>query len=112
VPPVYALNLFDLAANDDYLAYQRALKAVDPHGIEVVALGTLAADGDQAGDTPPRQAMILVQWPSRAVFDAFLVDPDHEPLHHLRENGTQRYLWWLYDRVEDLRPLLNRPAAG
>jgi len=26
--------------------------------------------------------------------------------HPLREDGTRNYLWWLYDRLEDLRPLL------
>jgi hypothetical protein len=30
----------------------------------------------------------------------------------LRENGTQRYLWWLYDKLDDLRPLFRDHAAG
>ena len=25
----------------------------------------------------------------------------------LRENGTRNYLWWAYERLEDLRPLLS-----
>ena len=32
----------------------------------------------------------------------------HEDLHPLRENGTRGYLWWAYDKLEDLRPLLKR----
>ncbi len=27
-------------------------------------------------------------------------------LHPLRESGTRNYLWWIYERLEDLRPLL------
>jgi len=104
--PIYALNLFDLAPNDDYLAYQRSItRTFGRYDSEVIALGMLSPDGDQAGDTPPRQMMILVQWPSREVFDAFLADPEQAEQHRLRENGTERYLWWLYDRLDDLRPL-------
>lgn len=102
--PVYALNLFDLAPNDDYRAYsKRSVEAVGRHGGRVVSLGRLA--GAAEGDIPPRQVMVLVEWPSREAFDAFVADPDHHDLHPLRERGTERYLWWLYDRLDDLRPL-------
>jgi uncharacterized protein (DUF1330 family) len=104
---VYALNLFDLADNDDYLAYSRkSVAAVGKHGGRLVALGRLAGAA-QGGDTEPRQVMALVEWPSQAAFDAFVDDPENEDLHPLRENGTERYLWWLYERLEDLRPLLH-----
>jgi len=108
--PLYALNLFDLADNDDYRAYsRRSLDAVRKYGGSVVAMGRLDEEATQtAGDTAPRQVMILVEWPDRAAFDGFLADPDHEDLHPLRENGTRNYLWWAYDRLEDLRPLLKR----
>jgi hypothetical protein len=110
--PVYALNLFDLAPNDDYLAYQRNIsKSLKDYGSKVVALGTLSPAADQAdGDTPPRQVMILVEWTSRAAFDAFLADPAQAGQHGLRENGTERYLWWLYDRIDDLRPIFQARA--
>ena len=105
--PVYALNLFDLAPNDDYRAYsRRSVAAVGKHGGEVVALGRLSADAPSSGDVPPRQVMVLVQWPSAAAFEAFRDDPEHRDLHPLREGGTENYLWWAYDRLEDLRPLL------
>ena len=52
--------------------------------------------------------MVLVEWPDRAAFQAFLDDPDNEDLHPLRENGTRNYLWWAYERLEDLRPLVKR----
>jgi uncharacterized protein (DUF1330 family) len=103
---LYALNLFDLADNDDYRAYsRRSVAAVQKHGASVVALGRLAGAAE-GGDAEPRQAMVLVEWPSREAFDAFMADPEHADLHPLREHGTERYLWWLYERLDDLRPLL------
>lgn len=105
---VYALNLFDLADNDDYLAYaRRSPEAVGRHGGKVVAL---AHQGTEVipGATPPRQAMVLVEWPSREALDAYRADPDLADLHPLREGGTLHYLWWTFDALEDLRPLLKR----
>jgi uncharacterized protein (DUF1330 family) len=102
---IYALNLFDLAPNDDYKAYSRRSRdAVERHGGSVVALGMLHEQDEHVGEGP-RRVMVLVEWPSREAFDGFLEDPEHEDLHPLRENGTERYLWWLYDRLDDLRPL-------
>jgi uncharacterized protein (DUF1330 family) len=104
---VYALNLFDLAPNDDYKAYsKRSVAAVGKHGGRVVALGRLSEDSPSSGGTP-RQVMVLVEWPSAEAFRAFKDDPDHTDLHPLREGGTENYLWWAYDRLEDLRPVLN-----
>jgi uncharacterized protein (DUF1330 family) len=107
---LFALNLFDLAENEDYRAYsRRSVDAVAKHGGTVVALGQLAGGTLPApGDTSPRQVMILVQWPDRAAFESFLSDGEYADLHPLRERGTKNYLWWLYDRLEDLRPLFNR----
>ncbi len=105
---LYALNLFDLAANDDYRAYsRRSRQAVERYGGQVVALGRLAGAHEPEPEVPPREVMILVEWPSREAFDAFLADPDHADLHPLRENGTRNYLWWAYERLEDLRPLFS-----
>jgi len=107
MPPLYALNLFDLAPNDDYRAYSRRSRdAVQRHGGKVVALGKLAGATVSEGVTP-RQAMVLVEWESRDAFQNFLDDPGHADLHPLRENGTQNYLWWSYDKLEDLRPLFG-----
>jgi len=49
VGPVYALNLFNVADRDEYLAYsRRSAKEVEAHGGRVVALGKFreAAAGD------------------------------------------------------------------
>jgi uncharacterized protein (DUF1330 family) len=105
---LYALNLFDLADNDSYRHYsRRSAGAVGKHGGRVVALGRL--DGVQVGepDVEPRTVMILVEWQSHEAFRAFLDDPEHAYLHSLRGEGTRNYLWWLYERLEDLRPLFG-----
>jgi uncharacterized protein (DUF1330 family) len=104
---LYALNLFDLADNDLYRQYsRRSVAAVEKHGGRVVALGRLEADEGNS-DVEPRSVMVLVKWPDRAAFDAFLEDPEHADLHPLREDGTRNYLWWTYERLEDLRPLFS-----
>jgi uncharacterized protein (DUF1330 family) len=109
---LYALNLFDLADNDSYRRYsRRSTEAVGKHGGRVVALGRLnRVQGGERG-TRPRSVMVLVEWPSQEAFGAFLDDPENEDLHPLREEGTRDYLWWIYERLEDLRPLF-REAPG
>ena len=108
---LFALNLFDLAPNDDYREYsRRSVDAVGRHGGTVVALGRVA--GAAEGEVEPRQVMVLVEWPSREAFDAFVADPANADLHPLREHGTERYLWWLYDKLDDLRPLFAARNAG
>ena len=105
--PLYALNLFDLAENGLYRQYsRRSVNAVSKHGGRVVALGRLSGVQEGEPDVEPRQAMVLVEWPSQESFQAFLDDPEHADLHPLREDGTRNYLWWIYERLEDLRPLL------
>jgi uncharacterized protein (DUF1330 family) len=104
----YALNLFDLADNDDYLAYSRhSVAAVGKYGGKVVALGHQGTDL-LTTPTPVRSVMVLVEWPDRAALAGFLVDPELAHLHPLREGGTLNYLWWGYDRLDDLRPLFKR----
>jgi uncharacterized protein (DUF1330 family) len=105
--PLYALNLFDLAPNDDYREYsKRSRAAVEQHSGRVVALGKLAGAPVSNG-AQPRQAMVLVEWASPEAFQGFVDDPAHADLHPLREGGTENYLWWTYDKLEDLRPLLS-----
>ena len=109
--PLYALNLFDLADNDLYRRYsRRSPGAVAKHGGRVIALGRL--EDAVAGDAEPRRVMILVEWPSREALDAFLADPELADLHPLREGGTENYLWWTYERLEDLRPLFGGSEQG
>jgi uncharacterized protein (DUF1330 family) len=74
---VYALNLFDVADRDEYLAYsKRSVTEVARYGGSVVALGKFH-------------------------------DPALGDLHAHRENGTSACVWQLFDRLDDLRPLLK-----
>lgn len=104
--PVYALNLFDLADPAEYLAYaRRSVKAVQEHSGKVVALGKFREA--QLGDIQPRTVLILVEWQSRAAFQGYLDDPALADLHPHREKGAANYVWQLFDKLEDLRPLLK-----
>ncbi|OBH09551.1 DUF1330 domain-containing protein [Mycobacterium sp. E1747] len=104
---IYALNLFDVADADEYRAYSRRSPAeVAKHGGRVVALGSF----QQAivGDIEPRQVLILVEWESRDAFDSYCNDPGLADLHPHRENGSSKYIWHLFDRLDDLRSVLSR----
>jgi len=104
--PVYALNLFNVANKDEYLAYsRRSAKAVQAHGGRVVALGKFREAA--AGGIEPRKVMILVEWASKEAFDSYRDDPALADLHPHRINGTSDYVWHLFDKLEDLRPILK-----
>ena len=53
------------------------------------------------------QVLILVEWPDKDAFDGYCNDPDLADLHAHRENGTSSYVWQLFDRLDDLRPVLK-----
>ena len=104
--PIYALNLFDVCERDEYRAYSRRSAAeVQAHGGRVVALGKFRESA--TGDIAPRAVMIVVEWSSRAAFDSYCQDPALADLHPHRENGTRNYVWHLFDKLDDLRPILN-----
>ena len=104
--PVYALNLFNIANREEYLAYsRRSAKEVQAHGGRVVALGRFREAA--AGEIEPRTVMILVEWQSKEAFDSYRSDPALADLHPHREKGTSGYVWHLFDKLEDLRPLLK-----
>jgi len=104
--PVYALNLFDVADRDEYLAYsRRSAKEVQAHGGRVAALGKFREAA--AGNIQPRSVMILVEWASKAAFDDYCNDPKIADLHPHREKGTANYIWHLFDKLEDLRSILK-----
>ncbi len=103
---VYALNLFNVANREEYLAYsRRSAREVAAHGGRVVALGRFQEA--VTGDIEPRQVMIVVEWESREAFDGYCNDPALADLHPHRVNGTDGYVWHLFDRLEDLRPILK-----
>ena len=104
--PVYALNLFDISDAGEYLAYsRRSAKEVAAHGGRLVALGRFRES--ITGDMEPRSVLVIVEWESREAFQRFRDDPALADLHPHRERGTSRYIWHLFDRLDDLRPLLK-----
>ena len=99
-------NLFDVADRDEYLAYSKRSPAeVAKHGGRVVALGRFRES--VTGDIAPRTVLILVEWESKDAFDGYCNDPELAELHAHRENGSSSYVWHLFDRLDDLRPLLK-----
>lgn len=109
--PIYALNLFDIANREEYLAYsRRSASEVERHGGRVVALGRFRET--VTGDVEPRQVLILVEWSSREAFDSYRSDPALSDLHPHRLRGTTRYVWHLFDQLADLRPLLKGQQEG
>ena len=104
--PVYALNLFNISTKAEYLAYsRRSAKEVKAHCGRVVALGKFCEAA--AGDIAPRDVLILVEWASKQAFDSYCNDPELADLHPHRVNGTDGYIWHLFDKLEDLRPFLK-----
>jgi uncharacterized protein (DUF1330 family) len=103
---LYALNWFDIADREEYLAYaRRSATEVERYGGKVIALGRFSEA--IKGEVEPRQVLILVEWESRAHFDAYRDDPDLADLHPHREAGGGNYVWHLFDKLDDLRPLLR-----
>jgi uncharacterized protein (DUF1330 family) len=104
--PVYALNLFDVSDREEYLAYsRRSASEVRAHGGRVVSLGKFREA--VRGDISPRTVLVLVEWESKQAFDSYRNDPKLADLHPHRENGTNNYIWHLFDKLEDLRPILK-----
>jgi uncharacterized protein (DUF1330 family) len=103
---VYALNLFDVSDRAQYLEYaKRSPAAVEVHGGHVVALGEFQEA--IVGDIAPRRVLILVEWESRQAFDSYRSDPLLADLHPHREDGSSNYIWHLFDKLDDLRPILT-----
>jgi uncharacterized protein (DUF1330 family) len=104
--PVYALNLFDIADAAEYREYsRRSVAAVTAHGGRVVSLGRFRES--VTGDIAPRQVLILVEWESAEAFAGYNDDPALADLHPHRVDGSANYVWHLFDKLEDLRPLLR-----
>lgn len=104
--PVYALNLFDVSNKEEYLAYsRRSTKEVQAHGGRVVALGKFRES--IVGDLDPRSVLILVEWKSRDAFEKYCNDPNLNDLHPHRVSETSNYVWHLFDKLTDLRPILR-----
>ena len=104
--PIYALNLFNISNKNEYLAYsRRSAEEVKAHGGRVLALGKFCEA--VVGEIAPRNVLILVEWASKEAFDSYCNDPSLADLHPHRVNGTDGYIWHLFEKLEDLKPILK-----
>ncbi len=95
---VYALNVFNLLPEreNEYRDYSvKAGKIIYAMGGRVVVSGWKPIR-NLHGDTE-RRYLIVVEFPSEAVFQAFLDEADKQNIHHLRENACTDYIWTLYE---------------
>lgn len=107
---IYALNLFNLKDADEYRTYAReATKGIARHGGKVVALGDLVSSPQ--GDIKPRQVLMLVEWESKRSIRGYLDDPELAHIHAHREDGVDDFVWHLFEKLEDLRPALEKAKA-
>jgi len=103
---VFVLNLFDVKNKSEYLEYVRnSAREVARHHGKVAALGKYR--NNQAGDVEPRQLMIVVEWKTYNDFIDYLNDPQLVEMHAHREKGTSRYVWQVFDKIEDFRGILK-----
>src|SRR5438105_4460693 len=76
---VYALNLFNVANKEEYLAYsRRSAKEVQAHGGRVIALGKFR---EAMAGAPRREVLIVVEWASKEAFESYCNDPQLADLH-------------------------------
>jgi uncharacterized protein (DUF1330 family) len=95
---VYALNVFNLVvgAEDVYRDYSvKAGKIIYSMGGRVVAAGRDPIR-NMHGDIE-RGYLIVVEFPSEQVFQAFLDEAEKQDIHRLREGSTRDYIWSLYE---------------
>lgn len=103
---IYALNLFNLKDPEEYLTYtKKAEAAVAKHGGKPVLFGQLSST--PVGDIKPRQVMMIVEWESKQGIHDYIHDPELEHVHVHRDNGVDDFVWHLFERLEDLGPVLR-----
>lgn len=95
---VYALNVFNLVPEreNEYRDYSvKAGRIIYGMGGRVVASGWKPIR-NMHGDTE-RCYLIVVEFPSEEVFQAFIDEADKQDIHQLRENACTDYIWTLYE---------------
>ena len=95
---VYALNVFNLVPGkeNDYRTYSvLAGKIIYGFGGKVVAGGWQPIR--RLHEDRERRQMIVVEFPSEAMFQQFIDEAERQDIHHLRENACTDYIWTLYE---------------
>src|SRR5581483_122483 len=97
-PMVYALNVFNLlpGKDDQYRDYSvKAGRIIYGMGGKVVASGWKPIR--RMHEDRSRRYLIVVEFPSETVFQAFLDEAEKQGIHDLRETATTDYIWTLYE---------------
>ena len=95
---VYALNVFNLVSSKENLYREYSVKAgkiIYSKGGKVVS-SAWSPIRKLKGDIE-RRYMIVVEFPSKEVFQEFLDKAKSENIHQLRESSTKDYIWTLYE---------------
>ena len=95
---VYALNVFNLVSSKENLYREYSVKAgkiIYSKGGKVISsacnpIRKLKGDID-------RRYMIVVEFPSKEIFQEFLEEAENQNIHRLRESATKDYIWTLYE---------------
>ena len=95
---VYALNVFNLVSSRENLYREYSVKAgkiIYSKGGKVISsacnpIRKLKGDID-------RRYMIVVEFPSKEIFQEFLEEAENQNIHRLRESATKDYIWTLYE---------------
>ncbi len=95
---VYALNVFNLVTAKENLYKEYSVKAgkiIYSKGGKVIS-SAWNPIRELKGDIE-RRYMIVVEFPSRKIFQDFLDEAEKQNIHRLRENSTKDYIWTLYE---------------
>ena len=108
---LYAVNLFSIRPGQEEVYKDYSVKA----GRIIYSLGgRVVASGRHPvtlrGDTP-RTCFILVEFPSREIFEQFHDAASQQDIHRLRESSTLNYIWQLFPPW-DLKAWVRGPASG
>jgi uncharacterized protein (DUF1330 family) len=95
---VYALNVFNFVPGKEsqYRDYSvLAGRLIYGFGGKVVSSGWQPIR--RMHEDRERRQMIVVEFPSEAVFQQFIDEAEKQDIHRLREESTTDYIWTLYE---------------
>ena len=95
---VYALNVFNFVPGKEsqYRDYSvLAGRLIYGFGGKVVSSGCQPIR--RMHEDRERRQMIVVEFPSEAVFQQFIDEAEKQDIHRLREESTTDYIWTLYE---------------
>ena len=95
---IYALNVFNLKKSKEYLYKEYSIKAgkiIYSKGGKVISSGFNPIR--ELKGKIERKYFIVVEFPSKEIFQDFLDEADKQGIHSLREESTSEYIWTLYE---------------